>query len=89
MMMTTSGHGTGGSSSPDSTDFGRAGTPELGDELGELAPILDSVHMTPHKSCTSSMITNALSVPLQHVFNCVCTDTTCMWFIDRWILSLG
>lgn len=49
MMMTTSGHGTGGSSSPDSADFGRAGTPELGDELSELAPILDSVHMTPHK----------------------------------------
>ncbi|VDP83206.1 unnamed protein product [Echinostoma caproni] len=49
MMMTTSGHGTGGSSSPDSADFGRAGTPELGDELGELVPILDSVHMTPHK----------------------------------------
>ncbi|GAA57048.1 hypothetical protein CLF_112058 [Clonorchis sinensis] len=51
--MTPSGTVTGGSSSPDSTEFGRAGTPDLGDELSELAPILDSVHLAPHKAVLS------------------------------------
>ncbi|KAA3673416.1 leucine-rich repeat protein SHOC2, partial [Paragonimus westermani] len=47
--MLQSGPGTGGSSTPDSAEFGRAGTPELGDELADLSPMMVSVQLAPHK----------------------------------------
>lgn len=47
--MLASGAGTGGSSTPDSNEFVRGTSPEFTDELGELVPVLDSIHLVPYK----------------------------------------
>ncbi|VDP97865.1 unnamed protein product [Trichobilharzia regenti] len=66
--MIASGTGTGGSSTPDSNEFVRGTSPEFTDELGELVPVLDSIHLVPYKS---NIITKVCYKSTPHCLQCI------------------